>query len=516
MKNIFILLMLISFSAGAQNTSVPMQIDTVRSDFRYMAVHNGVLNVQDFLAMGDGKTDDYLPVINACNYCLANPKICTRVRFPAGFSFRTTKPILLQNNGRYFTITLSGDFSNKYASDEYLSKIICDYRAGFGIGIQYGRGITIENLTIVGKYIFPYSVTNKNIGTLKFSEWIDSTITDNAHNPYVGISIDPNLNASGTRGGTSGVTIRGCKIIQWMVGVSLSANGFTQNDEMINILDDDIEACRVAIAVCQDQSKTVNIEGLKVWSSVHTVLDGVHYGAGLGGGSVFCDNWNIAGNVNELFNVTTTRFPLAASRIYSESIFRIGMVYGSAGANFRDFEIDFLTGPGMPAADYLFYGSANFDGGQIRYYDDSYSHRMNWSNSNVHFSNMTLSSPLIACGLYGMPANHYPEPQLNNIQYFYKQGTDTLIKLPWAYTVTVDRVNWTATVNTTGFKIGDYILAYPSSISGRYYDPGLNLNAAPTIQVGRVTGVSGNLTMLDDVGLNAYSDYEALYISRLK
>jgi hypothetical protein len=76
---------------------------------------------------------------------------------------------------------------------------------------------------------------------------------------------------------------------------------------------------------------------------------------------------------------------------------------------------------------------------------------MNWCNADVHFSNMTLNTPLLTYGLYGMPTNQYPSPQLANIKYFYSDGSDTLIKLPWAYTVTVDRTNWIAQINTTGF-----------------------------------------------------------------
>ncbi|MEJ0079788.1 MAG: hypothetical protein WDM78_02220 [Puia sp.] len=160
--------------------------------------------------------------------------------------------------------------------------------------------------------------------------------------PYAGISIDPN--AVGGTAGTSDVTINNCSIVKWMVGIMLTANGQTLNDEMINVLDDEIDVCRVAIAIGQDQSKTINIKGLKVWNSTHTVLDGVTYGRGKGGGSVFCENWNIAGNCNELFNLNTDRFPLSCKDIYSESLFRIGYVGFGVGANFINAQIDFFNG----------------------------------------------------------------------------------------------------------------------------------------------------------------------------
>src|SRR5579863_1481568 len=476
------------------------------------------ISVKSFGAVGDGRHDDIAAFEAARDYVIGLPAVLV---IPAG-TYLISRPLLLQYivNGvnKYFTIHMKGTLPNKSASASYLSNIICGYKSGYGIGIQFGRGIVIENITITGQYMLPYRVTNLNIGILKFSDWIDPAITDTRNNPYAGISIDPNLNQGGTRGGTSDVTIRNCGIIQWMVGIALSPNGFTQNAEIINIDDDQFQACRVAVAVCQDQSKTVKIEGLKIWASCHTVVDGLHYGAGTGGGSVFCDNWNIAGNCNQLFYITTSRFPLSASRIYSESIFRIGTVQGGAGANFRDCEIDFLTGPGMPAADYLFYGNANFDGGCIRYYDDSYNHRMNWSNTEVMFRDMTLNNPPILYGLYGIPANHYPTPRLENIKFFYTTARDTLINLGFIPAMTINKTTWTGTINSSGLRVGDYILGAPTNKTGRYWDQELNAHACATIQIGRVTAVNGNNATLDDVGLNVDTsgNYDAVYISRLK
>lgn len=478
--------------------------------------NTGLISVKDFFAMGDGRSDDYLPIINACNYCIANPKICREVRFPAGGNYRTTKPFLLQNAGKYFTITLKGDFSNKSCSDQYTSKIICDYKSGYGIGIQYGRGITIENLTIVGKYSLPVSLSTKTLGTLKFTDWIDSTITETRYTPYAGISVDPDQNASGTRGGTSDVTIKNCAIFNWMVDIVLSPNGYTLNDEMVNILDNNFGLSRVAIAVCQDQAKTIKISGLKCWGGVHTILDGVSYGIGTGGGSVFCDNWNIAGGVNEIFNVTTGRFPLSAINIYGESVFRFGNVGVGCGANIINVEIDFLTGSGMPAADYLIAGQANFYGGSLRYYDDQYNHRMNLVSFGGAMRDMTLNNPPITKGLYG--SAKYPVPILDNIHYFYTSGSDTVTKIGYITDLVVDRINWKATLTAAGLVVGDYVLASPASTTGSYYDPYLVHQLCPTIQIGRIISVTGNSVTLDDVGLNCYSGqgYDAFYVDRLK
>lgn len=473
------------------------------------------LSVLDFGAAGDGIHDDADAITAACDYVIAHPQPLT---MPIGNCY-ISHPIILQNNGRYFTIHISGLLSNKSSSNEYLSKITYGGKSGFAFGIQFGRSVIIENLTIIGQYTFPNTVTNANIGILKFSDWIDPSITDTRTSPYAAISIDPYQNASGSRGGTSDVTIRNCSIFNWMVGISLSPNGVTQNAEMINILETNIGTCRVAISVCQDQSKTINIKGLKVWASVHTVLDGLHYGAGTGGGSIFCENWNIAGNVNELFNVTTGRFPLSCKDLYSESLFRIGNV-GSGGcvANFINCEFDFLTGPWMPAADYIIAGQANFYGGMMRYYDNSYNHRLNFVRFGGAMRDMTLNNPPITKGLYGIPTNWYKEPTLDNVNYFYTTGADSLVNIPFIYDLIVDRGSWTANCTTPGAKIGDYILAAPTSTTGSYYDASLISTSCPTIQIGRVTAVTGSHVTLDDVGLNAYSGqgYDAFYIDRIK
>jgi hypothetical protein len=476
----------------------------------------GEISVLDFGAKCDGVTDDIMADSTACAYCIAHPVMCGTVTFPVGHS-RISRTLKLQNNGRYFTIALKGTLSAKSASDAYLSAIDYTAKSGSAVSVQYGRGITISNLAIFGKYMFPLSVSNYNIGTLSFTQWNDGSVSDSRYLPYAGITIDPDTNKSGTRGGTSDVTIDHCSIKEFMVGVCLSPNGITQNDEMVNFLEDNIEACRVAIAICQDQSKSINIRGLKCWASTHTILDGVNYGKGLGGGSVFCENWNIAGNVNELFNITTTRFPLSCQDIYSESIFRIGNV--GPMANFINTQIDFLSGPGMPAADYLLSGWANFEGGMLRYYDNSYTHRLNFSNLNVMFRDMTLNNPPIIASLYGFGINNYPSPKFDNVKYYYSQKRDTLFKLPLIPAFTIDHTGWTASFSGgSGLQTGDYILAAPTSTSGHYSDRSLNSGQCATIQIGRVSSISNGVVHLDDVGLNAYSgnNYDAVFVDRLK
>lgn len=488
--------------------------------------NTGTVNVKDFGAKGDGIADDYLPIQAACNACIANPSLCVNVRFPVG-NYRITRSIVLQNirNGEYsfFTMRLTGDAPAKSASDRWLSRITYDNNNGFAIGIQLGRGITIENLTILGKYQFPYKVTPKNIGTLTFAQWSDGSVADSRNNPYAGIVIDPYTNRNGSSAGTSGADIKQCAIKQFMAGICLTPNPQTQNDEMINIIDDDIEAVRVAIAIGQDQSKEIHIVRLKCWAATHTVLDGVTYGRGTGGGSVMIDGMNIAGSVNQLFNLITDRFPLSAKDVYSESLFRIGNVGNGAGSNFINFQIDFLTGPGRPAADYLLAGQANFYGGCLRYYDNSGNHRLPLSNITAMFRDLTINNPPIIVGLYGGIV--YPTPQFDNVHLYYSGKTlvchEMLTRFHTTPTLIIDRSKWTGNLTVPAdiakiIQTGDYILGSPTSKGRRSYDPEINHGNIATVQIGRVTKVVSDTVYLDDVGLNAYSGmgYDALYLDK--
>jgi hypothetical protein len=482
------------------------------------------VSVKDFGAIGNGSHDDITAFELARDYVIEHPAVLI---IPIGNYF-ISRPFMLQSvknrQYQYFTIHLSGMMPNKSAGDQYLSKITCGFRSGFGIGMQLGRGIVIENITIVGQYMVPHSVTNFNIGTKKFSDWNDPTITDTKYAPYCGISIDPykNFPVNNPTSGTSDVTIQNCSIHQFVVGIALSPNGQTQNDEMINILEDNIDAVKICIAVCQDQSKTVNIKGLKVWASAYTVVDGLKYGAGTGGGSVFCENWNIAGNCKELFNLNTSRFPLSVKDIYAESLFRIGYVGNGTGTNFINCQIDFLTGNGMPEADYLLIGQANFYGGTLRYYDSDYGHRLNLTTlSSMHFSwmfrDMTVNNYPLITGIYGMPTNRWHNPVFDNVAATYTPFKGDTIFAIGITSYKVDRDKWTATVTglSASAKVNDYLIGEPTDKTCDFYDYS---GYCITKILGRITSIIGNTATLNNVPVNMYSTTELsrVFISRLK
>jgi hypothetical protein len=505
------------------------------------------LSVTDFGARAGGY-DNSTAFKQASDYLIQHPEAGSTLYIPAG-TFYMSRPWILQNvqsgKWQFFTIKIIGTTDAQSPAGGYGTNIVYTGKTGFAIGIQFGRGIAIENIGISGQYHFPGSITNLTIGTTPYSTWSDGSVEDGRNKPYSGICIDPfcdsnsikgadgyagmrSLYLPGTgRGGTSGMQIRHCIIEKFMVGIMLSPNPVTQNCENIFMDYDCIDFVKVAIAIGQDQSKAIGIGHLKVWASTYTVLDGLNYGQGTGGGSVFCDSWNIAGNVNQLFNLRTDRFPLSARNIFGESLFRIGSVGSGTGANFDHFELDFLMGAGIPAPGYLLFGTANFNGGSLRYYDNNGYHRMNFVGTTKMvrsmFRDMTLSTPPIYAGLYGASSNFYPTPIFENVFIYsqyqtLKSNFDTLLLMPVLVKVLVDTLEWRAVVSAPGLsryiKIGDYLL-YGGGWA--YFDKSMNPYPYPTIQMGKVVTISGDNASLDDVGVNARSgNYGAIYISRLK
>ena len=539
MKTFHFILFLLSYSAGAQSLKNPSalvpKIDTM--------ARTAALSVVDFGAH-TGNFDNSEAFKRASDYIIQHPNITSSLYFPPGSYFQS-RPWVLQSvvNGKwaFFHIHIFGNASAKSSPDPYLAIINCGFNDGFGIGIQFGRGIEIENLAIVGKYK-PPPVNIYNIGSTLYSVWYNGSARDSRKAPNCGIAIDPFCDSNQIaamdsygdmrsdylpntgRGGTSGMKITKCRINNFPVGIVLTPNGFTQNDENIDIVDDNIYACKVDIAICQDQSKNINIDRLQSWGPTYTVLDGLRYGAGTGGGSTNCYRWNIAGCVNQLFNITTSRFSLSCQELYAESLFRIGNVGMGTVANFVNCEIDLLSGPGIPAADYIIAGRANFNGGILRYYDQSFTHRMNLSSATILFRDMTLNNHPIITGLYGLGVNHYPVPKFENVNWYYNTSSnDTVIQLRPLPNVNIDKTKWTANFTIPGgytslYKIGDYILGSPTSTTRLFFDRDMNGESCNTIQIGRVTNITNNTVFLDDVAVNAYdgTGYDAVYICRAK
>lgn len=260
----------------------------------------------------------------------------------------------------------------------------------FLLGIQRGRAVKITNIYFVGRYNLPYTFSEMQVYRSTREQWKQTSpieIADTQHAPHCGINIDPfsrTIPLSGTDGyegwssyyrgtdggGTSQVIIQGCRFQEFPVGLACSINGDTLQAEIIRVQDCSFAANKAAYVLGQSQTKENLMIDVRVWDRVRTIIECSEYGAGAGA-PPYIMGMNIAGGVYQLIN-TTAPFALQASKIFAESLFKIGRLASSANSHhIAQSDIDFPAGKnGYPSADYIVDGPVNFDSCTIRYYDD--------------------------------------------------------------------------------------------------------------------------------------------------
>jgi hypothetical protein len=513
--------------------------------------HDGSIYVDAFGAVGQGG-DDIGVFEKAAYYVIDHPEVATTLKVHSGKNYYWSRPLLLREivngNWKQVSINIVGDKQCVLVPSNETANIFCQFNHGFAIGIQKGKNCLIKNLAFYGQYTFPNTINIYNVATTKYAAWNDGSVEDSRYAVYSGICIDPfcDSNAiaynSGTRyrgyeceylpntgrGASSGIYIEGCAIRNFAVGVVISPNGYTQNGEVINISNNEIEACKDLVDVCQDQSKSITIEHLVCWQAAHTGL-GSNYGAGSGGGSVYCMDWNLAGAMTELVNASVARFPLSFVHIYSESLFRVGAAYG-AQCNFIDCAIDLLDMPNIPAPDYVFVGSGfTWTGGSLRYYNGDLFSRLFFATNGFirfpfQFRDCTLSNCPIITELYGIPINKYYPPLFDHVQNFYAGALSANNDTAFYYDALtrsnvrhIDRSMWTGYVYVSGLgnvvKVGDYLTSEAYGVG--FYD---NPSYCSTLQIGKVERISNDTAYIDKIGLNVSDtiQWNRVFVNRLK
>ena len=264
----------------------------------------------------------------------------------------------------------------------------------FGLGIQLGKGCSIENIAFVGQYALSSTFNKVQIDTLPFASWADTICSVNNTSPYAGIAIDPFSNPANYDGvinkmysglesyylpgmnqsGSTAITIRNCSFSKFIVAIVI-APGFQENGEEISIKHSSIGNCRSGICPTNAQQKSNRIEELQVWAPVHTVIDCSRYGAHRGDGSIFpiVDGVNLAYYTHQFMNYYSGSHPGSARNVYSEGMYKIGFTGGPAGFNFDNCQFNLqLSEAGTPFPDYVVAGGTmTFTNTEVRNYGDS-------------------------------------------------------------------------------------------------------------------------------------------------
>jgi hypothetical protein len=242
--------------------------------------------------------------------------------------------INIHNNSAFVEgLTLKGESS--FMDWTKGTQLIMNGKSGYGINVQWGKGVTIDGFSIKGKF----NPSNSDFYRKTFETYTDSTITDSTYTPYCGISIDYHTNGSNT--GSTGTTIKNCRIFNTCAGVASSPNGVSRNAELTVIERCQFGFNKVAVAGSHDQERNCIVRDCFAWEDVLIFFSSHRYGVGIGGNWIL-DNNNIAGRVNTFIEWNGVgRHPMFVTRQNMESLGKFGYMIGYSKVS--DSEIGFVN-----------------------------------------------------------------------------------------------------------------------------------------------------------------------------
>lgn len=318
----------------------PKQNDTVDKKINTNSI---LLNVQNktasWIAIDPDSvsyTSDSAPYINRIIQTAVSGGI-KRIYFPAK-DIRIDSPIMLMNrlgnlDYSFVSIDLIGSKLSYGSIGE--TRIFPNYNDKPAILIVKGKGCLIANLSIQGKNTLNLSAHDTYYG----NQWITNGSRDTRYSPYGAIVIDPfrsgvpsdggypGLSSYYTLTGTGGSTqilMENLTINHFVVGILISPNGQTANAENITMQHLWLTSNKIAISICQSQSRTVYVKDIAVWGSCKIVIDCTSYGQ-MNGPAPMVDGMNLAGAIKYIFNCGGWG-QFNARNIYAESVYSIGTI----------------------------------------------------------------------------------------------------------------------------------------------------------------------------------------------
>lgn len=407
----------------------------------------------------------------------------------------------------------------------YISSIIADFTDGPVIAIQNGKGCVIDNLQIQGWYFPPN--TQLAVNTYSRSQW-RTTTRDVAISPYSGICIDPFSDPASfgndttlmyprlkkyyvpgmNRSGSTAIQIYGCNISGFNVDVLITAAN-QQNGECINISACYFGNAMSAIAATQAQAKTNWITHCMIWGTVHTILDGVHYGLAHSDGSApWCvEGLNIAG-ANYQYIASYSNFQSTHRNVYAENIFRIGSTSAqtSSGAAvlFDGSQFDFEPGGNSPFS-WLDGASIAMKNCQVRYYNagDQPQQRIVLNGHNLTITGGMFGAPPVRA--FGQ--NQVENGSISGVSINYPHAgqtfTDSIAGGEQVLLHVQGTDGWFVTKDTSGMSWGTLLITQRlddiDSLS--LYHP-LTPEWDFEYPVGYVSSISGDTVRIENVGVN--------------
>ena len=342
------------------------------------------LNVRDFGAKGNGRDDDYPAIQRALD---SAAKFSGRVYLPPG-KYRISKPLMIHRwTGKAYaavTVKFYGD-DNMWSSGTMIAVIKPDFKDGFALGVQLGKGVIVEGISFQGQYT-PPAISQDSMYGMKLEAYGDFSVRRDRYSPYAAVVVDPfsgNVPPGGgypsmkewyrgpqTRSGSTGCRFQDLTFWGFDVGAVTSPNGHTQNAELITFENIRVTNCRIGFGTSQAQEKMNRIINVGAWGVTHTLFASPMFGFGQPGHWVI-DGVNVAGQVaNLVHRASNSFFPLHIYNVFAESLGSIGYWQSGTGDALHNSSINFVY-PDQAKAFHSAFSQLigiTFNNCQIRYY----------------------------------------------------------------------------------------------------------------------------------------------------
>lgn len=246
-------------------------------------------------------------------------------------------------NGNYaeqVTVDFFGDKKTQ-ATNNSETVLNCTHVDNFAIGGHLLKTCSFRNFALKGLNVLSYSHLQAWSAA---TSYLTADSRDNRYSPFAAIVLEP-FHSNVTEGNQypgfedyyTGVTVgsgstdcrfEGITINGFTVGVLLSPNGVTQNNES-HVFDGFwLSNLKVGYATCNSQERNIKISNWKIWESVRTCFTNCLYGLQIGDAPII-EDLSIAGNVFEIFHMLNRGYNsfLRVDNIFAESFYRIGTVH---------------------------------------------------------------------------------------------------------------------------------------------------------------------------------------------
>ncbi|WCT72073.1 hypothetical protein PQ455_10475 [Sphingomonas naphthae] len=338
-----------------------------------LAHDGGEVNSRHFGALGGATTDalspttygnlpdDWARLQAAIDYSIANG---LKLYTPKG-GYKVSKPLFIakrSSGGAWDFVTLKwrGDGGN-IGYNRASTVITSTFGDLFVVGLQGGRGCTIESIQIVGRNTYGYPAQIEQILNPAF--FLNNGVRDSRYSPHTGIAVDPfGGNTVPSDGGwpgyaayysntppaSAGLVFREVSVVNTVCAFLTDAVGQSNGSSEFHWYDCFLQFNRIGVATTQTQARSYFWHGGTVFGS-EFAFSGLHYGA-RNGPVPHIFGLNI-GFIKYIFAAYGSHAEPAAKvyDMHAESFASLGFIGGSYaaalyGASFFNCHLNMATG----------------------------------------------------------------------------------------------------------------------------------------------------------------------------